>query len=422
MKIIRNDELKEDFFEYKEIEEIESVREIISEVKSNGDRAIRKYTSQFDGVTLEQFRISTSEIKRAYDYLDSELVNSLEFAVENIKRFAIKQKEQLTDFEYEIRPGVFTGQKVIPIERVGVYTPSGRYPLPSTVLMCCVPAQGAGVKEIVVCSPPTYNNSIHPAILVAADICGVSEIYRIGGVQSIVAMAYGTESIKKVNKIVGPGNQYVTAAKKLVYGAVGIDFIAGPTELFVIADESANPAFIAADLIGQAEHDIHAIPILITTSQNLANRIIQEIEQQLAHLKTADVARQSLNNNGTIIIVDSLDEAFKIANKKAPEHLELQVNNPEKYINRLGNYGSLFLGSYSAEALGDYSSGLNHTLPTNTCARYTGGLSVKDFLKFQTTLRVSEQGLFSIGSTAMRLGEMEGLYGHARSVEVRMKK
>jgi histidinol dehydrogenase len=422
MKIIRNDELKEDFFEYKEIEEIESVREIISEVKSNGDRAIRKYTSQFDGVTLEQFRISTSEIKRAYDYLESELVNSLEFAVENIKRFAIKQKEQLIDFEYEIRPGVFTGQKVIPIERVGVYTPGGRYPLPSTVLMCCIPAQAAGAKETVLCSPPTFSGSIHPAILVAADICQVNEIYRIGGVQSIAAMAYGTKSIKKVDKIVGPGNQYVSAAKKLVYGTVGIDFIAGPTELLVIADESANPVFIAADLIGQAEHDIHALPILITTSQDLANRVIQEIKQQFFHLKTADVARQSLNNNGTIIIVDTLDEAFEIANKKAPEHLELQVNHPEMYINRLWNYGSFFLGSYSAEVLGDYSSGLNHTLPTNTCARYTGGLSVKDFLKFQTTLRVSEQGLFSIGSIAMRLGEMEGLYGHARSIEVRMKK
>jgi histidinol dehydrogenase len=422
MKIVRYDELTEDFFEYKEIEEIGSVQEIISAVRRQGDQAIREYTSKFDNVALEQFKISASEIERAYDQLDKKQVNSLEFAAENIRRFAVKQKEKLIDFKYEIRPGVFAGQRVIPIERVGVYTPGGRYPLPSTVLMCCIPAQVAGVKEIVVCSPPTYNGSIHPAILVAADICGVVEIYRIGGVQSIAAMAYGTESIKKVDKIVGPGNQYVTAAKKQVFGTVGIDFIAGPTELLVIADESANPAFIAADLIGQAEHDIHAIPILITTSQHLANRVIQETELQLAHLKTAEVARQSLNNNGTIIIVDSIDEAFKIANKKAPEHLELQLKNPEKYLNRLWNYGSLFIGSYSAEALGDYSSGLNHTLPTNSCARYTGGLSVKDFLKFQTTLRVSEQGLSSIGSQAMHLGEMEGLQGHARSVGIRMKK
>ena len=422
MKIIRYNELEKDFFEYKEIEEIGSVQEIISVVRHNGDQAIREYTSKFDDIALGQFKVSTSEIKRAYDQLDKKQVNSLEFAAENIRRFAIKQKEQLIDFEYELRLGVFAGQRVIPIERIGVYTPGGRYPLPSTVLMCCVPAQVAGVKEIVVCSPPTYNGSIHPAILVAADICQVAEIYRIGGAQSIAAMAYGTESIKKVDKIVGPGNQYITAAKKLVFGTVGIDFIAGPTELLIIADEPANPVFIAADLIGQAEHDIHASPILITTSQNLVNRVIQEIEQQLIHLKTADVARLSLNNNGTIIIVDSIDVAFKIANKKAPEHLELQLNNPEKYLNHLWNYGSLFIGSYSAEALGDYSSGLNHTLPTNSCARYTGGLSVKDFLKFQTTLRVTEQGLSSIGSQAMQLGEMEGLQGHTRSVGIRMKK
>ncbi len=225
-----------------------------------------------------------------------------------------------------------------------------------------------------------------------------------------------------MDKIVGPGNKYVSAAKKLVYGTVGIDFIAGPTELLIIADESANPGFIAADLLGQAEHDPHAIPILITTSQDLADQVIQELEKQLSNLKTADIARKSLDNNGTIILVDILDEAFNLANKKAPEHLELQVENAEVYPDRLRNYGSLFIGSYSAEALGDYSSGLNHTLPTNTCARYTGGLSVKDFVKFQTTLRVTEQGLSSIGSTAVRLGEMEGLHGHTRSVEARMKK
>ena len=264
MKIIRYDELTEDFYEYKEIEEIELVWEIISAVRRNGDKAIREYTSKFDDVALGQLKISTSEIKRAYNQLDKERINSLKFAAENIRRFAVKQKEQLTDFGYEIRPGVFAGQRVIPIERVGVYTPGGRYPLPSTVLMCCIPAQVAGVKEIAVCSPPTYNGSIHPAILVAADICGVVEIYRIGGVQSIAAIAYGTDSIKKVDKIVGPGNQYVTAAKKLVFGTAGIDFIAGPTELLIIGDDSANPAFIAADLIGQAEHDIHAIPILIS--------------------------------------------------------------------------------------------------------------------------------------------------------------
>jgi histidinol dehydrogenase len=422
MRIIRSNELKEDFFEYKEIEEIELVRGIIAEVRSKGDRAIRRYTSKFDGVELEQFRISKSEIEKAYDQLDSKLIDSMEFATENIKRFASRQKEQLKDFEYEIRPGVFTGQKVIPIESVGVYTPGGRYPLPSTVLMCCVPARVAGVKQIMVCSPPTHNGSIHPAILVASDICQVDEIYRIGGVQSIAAMAYGTESIKKVDKIVGPGNQYVAAAKKLVYGAVGIDFIAGPTELLIIADDSANPAFIAADLLAQAEHDINAIPILITNSPVLADQVNQQIEKQLQNLPTADIARQSLNNNGAIILVDMIDDAFAIANKKAPEHLELQLKYADAFADQLKNYGSLFIGSFSAEALGDYSSGLNHTLPTNGCARYTGGLSVKDFLKFQTTLEVKEQGLSAIGQTAIDLGKIEGLDSHARSVEIRMNK
>jgi histidinol dehydrogenase len=286
--------------------------------------------------------------------------------------------------------------------------------------MCCIPARVAGVKEISVFSPPTYNGSIHPAILVAADICQVEEIYRIGGIQSIAAMAYGTETIKKVDKIVGPGNQFVAAAKKLVYGAVGIDFIAGPTELLIIADDSANPAFIAADLLGQAEHDINAIPILITNSPELAEQVNQQIEKQLLDLATADIASQSLKNNGVIVLVDSIEEAISIANKKAPEHLELQAKNAEVYVDRLKNYGSLFIGSFSAEALGDYSSGLNHTLPTNGCARYTGGLSVRDFLKFQTTLEVKEEGLSAIGKTAIEFGRLEGLEGHARSVEIRM--
>ena len=422
MKIIRHDELSEDFFEYKELEEIGAVQNIISEVRRTGDRAIKKYTLKFDGVELEQFKLSALDIEQAYHQFDNEMTASLQLAASNIEWFASKQREQLTDFDYEILPGVVTSQRVIPIERVGVYTPGGSYPLPSTVLMCCIPARVAGVKEIAVFSPPTHNGSIHPAIVVAADICQVEEIYRIGGVQGIAAMAYGTETIKRVDKIVGPGNQFVAAAKKLVYGAVGIDFIAGPTELMIIADDSANPAFIAADLLAQAEHDVNAIPILITFSPELADRVNQQIEKQLLNLPTADIARQSLNNNGIIILVDMIDDAFDIANKKAPEHLELQLEYADDFAERLHNYGSLFIGSFSAEALGDYSSGLNHTLPTNGCARYTGGLSVKDFLKFQTTLEVTHEGLSAIDQTAIDLGRMEGLEGHARSVEARMKK
>ncbi|UCE05741.1 MAG: histidinol dehydrogenase, partial [bacterium] len=367
MKIIRYDELSENFFEYKELEEIRAVQDIISEVRRIGDQAIKKYTMQFDGVELKQFKISTSEIEQAYNHLDNKMIASLEFAASNIRSFATKQREQLTDFDYEILPGVFTGQRVIPIERVGVYTPGGSYPLPSTVLMCCIPAQVAGVREIAVFSPPTYHDSIHPAILVAADICQADETYCIGGVQAVAAMAYGTETIKRVEKIVGPGNQYVTTAKKLVYGAVGIDFIAGPTELLIIADDSANPVFIAADLLAQAEHDINAMPILITTSRVLAEQVNQQIEKQLQDLPTVVIARQSLNNNGVIILVDMIEDGIAIANKKAPEHLGLQLKYADVFADKLKNYGSLFLGSFSAEALGDYSSGLNHTLPTNSC-------------------------------------------------------
>ena len=422
MKIIHYDELSEDFFEYKELEEIGAVQEIISEVRRNGDQAIKKYTFKFDGVELEEFKISTSEITQAYDQLDNDMKAALQLAASNIEELAEKQKEQLTDFDYEILPGVMTGQRVIPIERIGVYTPGGSYPLPSTVLMCCIPARVAGVEQIVVCSPPTCNGKIHPAIVAAADICQVEEIYAIGGVQAIAAMTYGTETIKKVDKIVGPGNKYVAAAKKLVYGAVGIDFIAGPTELMIIADEYANPAFIAADLLAQAEHDVNAIPILITYSSELADQVNQQIEQQLQNLPTADIARQSLKDNGKIILVDMIDDAFDIANKKAPEHLELQLEYAKEFAHQLKNYGTLFIGSFSAEALGDYSSGLNHTLPTNGCARYTGGLSVKDFLKFQSTLEVTKEGLSDIDQIAIDLGRMEGLEGHARSVEIRMSK
>lgn len=421
MKIVHWKDLDDSFFRYQEIEEIDSVRQIIQAVRDQGDEAIKKYTAQFDGVELDQFAVAEAEIKNAYQQMTKEGLAAIKSAAENIERFAIKQKESLTDFEFEIQSGVFAGQKVIPIERVGVYAPGGGYPLPSTVLMCAIPARVAGVDEIVLCSPPRYNGTIHSAVLVASDVCQVDKIYKIGGVQAIAAMAFGTKTIQRVDKIVGPGNKYVALAKKMVYGAVGIDFIAGPTELLIIADEHANPDFIAADLLGQAEHDVDAVPILVTTSLELAHAVNQALQRQLGSLPTAEIAQQSLDNNGKIILVETLAEAFNIANQKAPEHLELQIQNAKKYVNQLRNYGSLFIGCYSAEALGDYSSGLNHTLPTNNSARYTGGLSVKDFLKFQTTLRVTEKGLASIGSAAVALGRMEGVMGQTRSVEIRMK-
>lgn len=419
MKIIRSSDLDEAIFQYKEMEEITSVRQVLKDIVQFGDEAVRKYTLQFDGVELQNFRLEKA-IQVASQQFDKKTRDVLEAAAENIRKFAVCQMEGLKDFEFEIQPGVFTGQKVIPLDRVGVYVPGGRFPLVSTLLMCAIPAKVAGVNEIIICSPPSFKGSIQPSILIAAEIAGIDEVYRIGGVQAIGAMAYGTESIKPVDKIVGPGNKYVAYAKKEVYGVVGIDFIAGPSEVMIIADEVANPTFIAADLLAQAEHDPEAIPILVTASLKLALAVTSEIANQLEKLQTKEIASQSIENSGMIIIVNNCDEAIDIANRMAPEHLELQIKNPENCIDKLKKYGSLFIGEYAAEVLGDYSSGLNHTLPTNTTARYTGGLSVKDFLKFQTTLRVTAEGVKSIGPTAKYLGKLEGLHGHVRAIEVRM--
>ncbi len=420
MKIIKGEELKEDFFAYKETENVSSVKEIIQAVYRRGDEAIKEYTRQFDGVDLKKIRLDVSEIKAAYHHVEKTVISALERSTENIKIFAELQRNQFKDFEVELAPGVFTGQRVIPIQRVGVYVPGGSFPLLSTLVMCVIPAKVAGVEEIVICSPPTYQNSIHPAILVAADVVGVNEIYRIGGAQAIAAMAYGTETIKRVDKIVGPGNRYVTQAKKEVFGVVGIDFIAGPSEITIIADEMSDPDVIAMDLLAQAEHDVDAEPILITTSEELANRVKKAVLHYLNNLATKSIAQISICQNGIIILVDNLDEAIVIANKKAPEHIELQVKEPEVTVDQLKNYGTLFIGENSAEALGDYSSGLNHTLPTNTTARYSGGLGVYNFLKLQNILNVTAEGLSTIGPIAKTLAEAEGLDGHEKSIKIRM--
>jgi len=421
MKIVNNSDLDDIFFSYQEIPEISAVQDILNDIKTNGDSAVKKYTANYDHVEISELKIDIAEIKNAYRQVDRSVIKTFEDASRNIRRFAEEQFSQVKDFEFEIQPGVITGQKTIPLHRAGVYVPAGNFPLPSTVLMCAIPAKVAGVDEVILFSPPRTNSSIHPAILVAADIAGIDEMYKVGGIQAIAAMAYGTESIKPVDKIVGPGNKYVTAAKKLVYGAVGIDFIAGPTEIMIIADDSANPEYIAADLLAQAEHDVNASPILVTDSKILAEKVLEHVQSQLENLSTAAIAEESVKNNGIIILVDNLNQSIDIANKKAPEHLEIQVRNENIWIPKLRNYGSLFIGEYSVEAMGDYNCGLNHTLPTNRCARYTGGLSVKDFFKIQTTLRVDKEGVNSIGAGAKHMGEIEGLAGHANSVDIRIK-
>jgi sulfopropanediol 3-dehydrogenase len=421
MKIINAHKLPETFFTLAEPEATKIVKEILNAVKQKGDAAVRRYTLRFDGVALPQFRITAPALTQAEKAVPRPLRQAIKVAADNIRKFATAQFKQFKDFEMEIKPGVFSGQKVIAIDRVGVYVPGGNYPLISSLLMGAIPAQVAGVREIAVCSPPTCDHSLHPAILYAMAFLGLEEIYAIGGVQAIGAMAYGTPTVKKVNKIVGPGNRFVALAKKEVCGVVGIDFIAGPTEVVIIADQTADPRLVAADLIAQAEHDPAACPILITIAKELAEKTNKEIAKQLRTLPTAAIARQALANQGLIIMANDLSEAVAICNRKAPEHVQLQTRNPEKLSGQLRNYGSLFIGANAAEVFGDYSSGLNHTLPTGQAAMHSGGLSVKDFLKLQTTLRVEPKGLAAIGPTALALAEAEGLAGHARAVSLRLK-
>lgn len=419
MRIIEYKNLKSSFFEKTKRIDLQVVNGIIKKVRKYGDRAVKEYTKKYDRVKLKQLRVENKEIQKAFQKVEPGLLKILNRARLNIERFSRAQLRQLKDFTIEITSGVIAEQRVIPINRIGIYVPGGRYPLVSTVLMCGVPAIVAGVKEIVLCSPPTYHNTIHPLILATARLIGVKEIYKIGGAQAIAALAYGTQTIRPVDKIFGPGNAYVTFAKKMVFGDVGIDFIAGPSEIMIIADDSAEPKIIAADLLSQAEHDIDAIPVLVTTSNLLAKRVDGEIKKQLAGLKTKGIAKKSLDKNGLIILVKNIDQAIEIANKKAPEHLEIQVKNAEKYVGRLRNYGSLFVGRYSAEVLGDYCAGINHTLPTNSSAHYTGGLHIKDFLKMQTVLKATKNGLINLGTIAEELSKIEGLSGHTQAIKIR---
>lgn len=422
MKIVSATDLPATFFDYIVDDSTGKVTEIIANVRQRGDAALREYSRRFDAVDLNEIEFPQDQIQQAYRSVDPKTVAALKSAADNIRRFAERQKSQLADFEAELIPGVVTGQKVIPIDRVGVYVPGGGFPLVSSLLMGAIPARVAGVQELSVCSPPGHEGDIHPAILVAADIAGVDRIYRVGGAQAVAALAYGTESVGRVDKIVGPGNKYVAQAKKEVFGAVGIDLIAGPTEVLIVADDNADIDLVAADLLAQAEHDVDAAAILVTPSQRFALAVAAAVKAQLPNLATHDIAARAIENNGLIILVDDLAGAAEIVNRKAPEHLEIQLADAGKILPLLRNYGSLFCGEMTAEVLGDYSSGINHTLPTNTTARYRGGLSVYDFLKVQTTLRVAEKGLAAIGPVAEQLAIAEGLDGHRRSVAMRRKK
>lgn len=393
---------------------MDSVKQIIDAVKREGDMAVRKYTAIFDKLKLKNFGVSKKEIKQAYREVDKDTIGAIKTAATNIKRFAKRQMENFKDFEYA-KNGITVGQKIVPIEKIGVYVPGGRYPLPSTALMCIIPAKVAGVKEVIVCSP-----KIKPVTIVAADLSGADLIFNVGGVQAITALAYGTETIPRVDKIVGPGNIYVTQAKKEVFGDCGIDLLAGPSEILVIADKYANPKYVAADLLAQAEHDVNTKIFLISDSKDLIKEVNKELKTQLDKIATKEVIRESLRKEKEIL-VKNLKEAIKIANEIAPEHLSLQVKNPRKYLNQLRNYGSLFLGAYSAVAFGDYCSGPNHVLPTDRTSRYAGGLSVKDFIKIQTYQYITRDGAEKLAKIATKFASLEGLNAHKKSIEKRLK-
>ena len=393
---------------------MEIVKEIIQAVREKGDYAVRYYTKKFDNIDLKNFSVTKEDIENAYKNTDEETIAALKFAKKNIELFAKKQMEQFKDFKVK-NNGIILGQKVIPIEKIGAYVPGGNYPLPSTALMCIIPAKVAGVEEIIVCSPKIKNITI-----VAADIAGADKIFRIGGAQAIAAMAYGTKQIPKVDKIVGPGNVYVIGEKKEVYGDCGIDFLAGPSEVMVIADEFADPEIIAADLLAQLEHDINARAFLVTNSSAIISKTKEEINNQLKDLDTKGIIKKSLKNL-KIIAIKNIDESIKIANEIAPEHLELQVGNPEKLMEKLRNYGSLFIGQYSTEAFGDYCSGTNHVLPTRGGARFTSGLSVRDFVKLQTYQKIDAIGVKKLAPAALKLSKVEGLSAHNKSVQIRAK-
>ncbi|MEA4960780.1 histidinol dehydrogenase [Lutispora sp.] len=401
-----------------EIDEVNrSVDDILANVRRDKDRALREYTREFDGVVLEDFLVTRQEIEEAIDCTSEALLEDLTKARENIEKYHRKQiKNSYSVYEGE---DIILGQLVRSIERVGIYIPGGSAAYPSTVLMNAVPAKIAGVNEIIMITPPDRNGKVKPSILAAASIAGADKIFKVGGAQGIAALAFGTESIPKVDKITGPGNIYVAMAKKRVMGLVGIDMIAGPSEILIIADQWANPRYIAADLISQAEHDEMAAAILVTDWEPLAAKVMEELEIQLQGLERREIIEKSLENYGAIIITSCLGESVEVANEIAPEHLEVLTTNPFDVYRGVKNAGAIFLGEYSPEPVGDYFAGPNHTLPTSSTSRFSSPLCVDDFMKKTSLIYYSKDALERSKDSIMRIAEEEGLTGHANSIRVR---
>ncbi len=396
----------------------QAVRQIINEVRNRGDAALLDFTLKIDGIRLSSLEVSKQQIASAYQKVDSELLSALRLAAERIRSFHSLQKESILSGVTKLG----SGQLIRPLERIGVYAPGGTACYPSTVLMAAIPARVAGVKEVILVTPPGLNGTVPPPTLVAADIAEVDRIFSVGGAQAIAALAFGTKSIPKVDKICGPGNIFVTLAKRLVYGVVGIDGLQGPSEVLIIADETANPEYCAADLVAQAEHDPLASAILITTSRRLADEVNQEIEQQLKNLPRQAIATESLNNRGKIIVVNDVNEAIELANLYAPEHLCLAVDRPTSYLDKVHNAGCIFIGGNSTVVLGDYVAGSSHVLPTGGTARFSSPLNISDFIKFMNLVNIDKADLRQLSQTAVTMARAEGFEAHARAVEKRLRK
>lgn len=398
---------------------VETVTTILDDVRKNGDAAVRAYTEKFDGKCPECFEVDSETISKALEEADEKFVEALLNAIENIADFHNRQKEQ--GFTNAREDGVIMGQRLRGLARVGLYVPGGTAAYPSSVLMNAIPAKIAGVQELIMVTPPGKDGKPNPDILVAASLCGVDRVFLMGGAQAIAALAYGTDSIPRVDKIVGPGNIFVATAKRLLYGVVDIDMVAGPSEILVMADDTANPKYIAADLMSQAEHDVLASAILVTTSERIANETLAEIDRQMAMLSRKEIIEKSLANYGAILICDSPAQAVAMANEVAPEHLEVLMENPLEYIGKLDNAGSVFLGAYASEPLGDYYAGPNHVLPTSGTARFFSPLSVYSFVKRSSYIYYTENALREAKDDILCIANREGLTAHANAIAVRFE-
>lgn len=396
----------------------ETVGRILEDVKENRDAALKKYTLEFDGVNLEHLEVTKKEIEEAFDAIDEGLLKTIRKAKQNIEAYHMRQKRKGYQFKPEGKD-ILLGQLINPIEKAGIYVPGGKAAYPSTVLMNAIPAKIAGVKEIIMITPPQQDGRIKDSILAAAALSGVDRIFKAGGAQGIGALAYGTESIPRVDKITGPGNIFVAAAKRRVSGLVGIDMIAGPSEILIIADDKANPAYIAADMISQAEHDEMAASILMTNSFSIASKVEKELEKQAEKLERSEIIKKSLGNNGAIIVADSISRCIDLAGIIAPEHLELLTVNPFDIYKSIKNAGAIFIGEYSPEPVGDYFAGPNHTLPTSSTARFSSALSVDDFIKKTSLIYYGREALRESAGDIVRFAENEGLTGHANAVKLR---